>query len=77
MDGSVFQYIASLGFPIVACVAMGVFVKWQIEESNKQMNNMRADHKAEVEKMTEAVNNNTIVLQQLVDKINLQCKCDE
>ena len=30
---------------------------------------MRADHKEEMAKMTEAVNNNTIVIQKLVDKM--------
>ena len=30
---------------------------------------MRSDHKEEMAKMTEAVNNNTMVIQKLVDKM--------
>ena len=50
--------IGALGFPIVACVFMG---KYLIKITN--------DHKEEVNKMVEALNKNTLVLQQLLDKL--------
>lgn len=68
--------IASLGFPIVACIAMGWYVKYQTDQNNKEVENMRKEHKEEVQKMTEAINNNTIAMQKLVDKIELQCGRD-
>lgn len=52
------QLIGSLGFPIVCC---GVLF-YHMFESDKQ-------HKEEMEKLSEAVNNNTIALTQLTDKI--------
>ena len=58
--------IGSVGFPIVACIAMGWYVKYQTDQNNKE----------EVQKMTEAINNNTIAMQKLVDKIELQCGRD-
>lgn len=64
------QIISSLGFPIVACVACGLFIKFMFETFLKQIEGIRDEHKEEVEKMTNAINNNTIVIQKLVDKIS-------
>lgn len=61
--------ISAVGFPIVAAVACGMFIKWQYTENQKQMTAMRQEHKEEVTKMTEALNNNTLALQKLIDKI--------
>lgn len=61
--------ISAVGFPIVAAVGCGYFVKWQYEQHNKQIEEMRKEHKEEVTKMTEALNNNTLALQKLIDKI--------
>ena len=54
--------VGSLGFPICACIGLGWFV-------TSELRSMRSDHKEEMAKMTEAVNNNTIVIQKLVDKM--------
>ena len=54
--------VGSLGFPICACIGLGWFV-------TSELRTMRSDHKEEMAKMTEAVNNNTIVIQKLVDKM--------
>lgn len=58
MDIDIVSVISSVGFPIFCCLALGywVYVK------DKQ-------HKEEMEKMTDALNNNTLVLQKLVDKM--------
>lgn len=50
--------IRDLGFPIA--VAVGLF--WKNVKDQEQ-------HKAEMDKMTEAVNNNTLALTELKDKI--------
>lgn len=65
---SIVTIISSLGFPIVACIACGFFIKYMFETFLKQMQDMREEHKAEVDKMTKAINNNTAVLQRLLDK---------
>lgn len=49
--GVITQLIGSLGFPITCVIAMFFF--W-----NKE----REDHKSEMQKMTEALNNNTLAL---------------
>lgn len=62
--------ISAVGFPIVAAIGCGYFVKWQYEQNLKQMDEMRKEHKEEVSKMTEALNNNTIALNRLIDKFD-------
>lgn len=52
------QLIGSLGFPIVACGALF----WRMIKSDEQ-------HKEEMTKMSEALNNNTSALIKLTDKL--------
>lgn len=64
------QIISAVGFPIVAAVGCAYFVKWQYEQNQKQIDEMRKEHKDETAKMTEAINNNTLVIQKLIDKLD-------
>ena len=50
--------ISTVGFPIVVAAAMF----WKLNKQDE-------DHKEEMAKVTEAVNNNTLALQKLLDKI--------
>ena len=52
--------LGNYAFPVVCVIAM--FFMW-----NKE----RIDHKEEVNKMTEAVNNNTVVLKQILIKLGV------
>lgn len=59
MDANaIVQLVSSLGFPIACCVAMF----WQNNKLNES-------HKAEVSKLNEAINNNTIALNHIIDKL--------
>ena len=59
MDANtIIQIISTLGFPIVCCGFLG----WYIVRTTDA-------HKSESDKMIEAIHNNTIVIQQLVDKL--------
>ena len=53
--------IGSLGFPIVACGALF----WKMNKQDEQ-------HKEEMDKITVALNNNTVALTKLVDKIGAE-----
>ena len=55
----IMQAIATVGFPIVACAAMF----WLNYKMNEQ-------HKKEMDKITEAVNNNTIAITNLTSKLD-------
>ena len=50
--------ISNVGFPIACVIAM--FYMW-----NKE----REAHKEETDRLTEAINNNTIVMQQVLNKL--------
>lgn len=52
------QLISSLGFPIACCIAMF----WQNNKLNES-------HKEETTKLNETINNNTIALNHLIDKL--------
>ena len=59
MDTNVIiQLVSTLGFPIVCCGFLG----WYIVRTTDA-------HKEESAKMTEAIHNNTMVIQKLVDKL--------
>lgn len=67
--------VSSLGFPIVACICLGWYVKYQTDNNNKEVAEMRKEHNDEINKVTDALNNNTLALQKLCDKIdNKECK---
>lgn len=50
--------ITNVGFPIAVCI----MCFWYI-------NKMQEQHKAETDKLAEALNNNTLVMQRLIDKL--------
>lgn len=52
--------VGSLGFPIAACMGCMWYVKYQAD-----------NHKEEINKITESLNNNTLVIQKLVDKLDM------
>lgn len=61
--------VGSLGFPIVACIGLGWYVKYQSDLNNKEVADMRKEHQDEINKVTEALNNNTLAVQKLTDYI--------
>lgn len=65
----VMQIIGSLGFPIAACVYLFWSMQKERENNAAQREADRLEHKQEMEKVTDALNNNTIVIQQLVDML--------
>lgn len=63
------QVVSTLGFPIAMCIGACIFIKYQFDANNKNVDDMRKEHKEEVKSMTEALNNNTLALQRLIDKL--------
>ena len=66
----VVQLISSVGFPIVACLGMGWYVKYQTDSYREEVKDMQKEHKEEIQKMSDALNNNTAALQRLCDKLD-------
>lgn len=70
MDANVIiTMIGSLGFPIVACIFIAIFFSKTQDNYRADIKDMQNLHKQETDKMTEALNNNTMALQRLIDKI--------
>lgn len=61
--------ITTVGFPIVACLFMGWYVKYQTDNYRSEVKDMQKEHKDEIQKVTEALNNNTLALQRLCDRM--------
>lgn len=60
MDANtIIQLVGSLGFPVVMCGALF----WRMVKSDEQ-------HKAEMDKLSEALNNNTVALTKLSDNLD-------
>lgn len=64
MDQTILSAISSLGFPIVCCMIV-LYMYWKSDQT----------HKAEVDKLSEAVQNNTIVMEKILER--LEVKKDE
>lgn len=66
---SITQLITAVGFPIVACLMMGYYIKLQTDNYRSDVEHLSAQHKEEMLKVTEAVNNNTLALTKLADAL--------
>lgn len=62
--------IGSLGFPIVACIGMAYFFAKTNENYRNDIKESNQLHKQEMDAMTEAINNNTLVLNRLIDRLD-------
>lgn len=71
MDANVIiTMIGSLGFPIVACIGMAIFFREVNKNYREDIKELSTNHRNEMDKVTEAINNNTIVIQKLLDKFD-------
>ena len=70
----IWSVIGQYAFPIVACVVMGWYVKYIQDNYRKDINEISTRHKDEMDKVTMALNNNTLAIQKLTDYIQ---KVDE
>lgn len=77
---AVIQSIVQLGFSVVMCLLMGWYVKYREDKNDTQLNDLlmkhheeikviKDQHNSETQKVVEALNNNTIAIQRLADKL--------
>ena len=66
----ILQIIGSYGFPILACCAIAWYFNKINENYRNDLKELNASHKEEVKAMTEAIANNTLVIQKLVDSLD-------
>lgn len=66
MNNALSTLISTLGFPIVMCLIMCYYI-----------NKINDAHKEETDKFAEALNNNTVVLQKLCDKLDSEVNVND
>lgn len=62
--------IQTVGFPIVMCGAMAWYVKYISDKNREQITAEREAHKEEMNEVIKAINNNTIVIEKLIAKLD-------
>ena len=66
---SIVQAITTVGFPIICCLMLGWYVKYMTDKFRTELNRTNELHTSEIKEMAIAINNNTMALQRLCDKI--------
>ena len=61
MEQTILTAISSLGFPIVCCLIV-LYMYWRSDQT----------HKAEVDKLSEAVQNNTVVMEKILTHLEMK-----
>lgn len=61
--------VSTLGFPIVICLIMIVFVKYLFDTYKDQIAQMSHEHKEETSEMTAAITDLKMTIQALIDKM--------
>ena len=74
---TIISAIGTVGFPIVACIAMGWFFAKVNDNYRNDIKEINATHKEEVKAMTDAINANTLVIQKLCDSLDDITKGDK
>lgn len=67
---TIMSAISSLGFPIVACIAIAWYFNKVNENYRNDIKEINSQNREQLEKLTEAISNNTVVVARLVDKLD-------
>lgn len=71
---AIMQAISSLGFPIVACIAIAWYFNKVNENYRNDIKELSSQNNEQLEKLTEAISNNTVAVARLVDKLDKEEK---
>lgn len=61
--------VTTVGFPIVVCIIVMAYVKYISDKNSEEIKAITAEHKTEVAEMTKAIENNTIALTKLLERL--------
>ena len=70
MNFDIVTTISTLGFPIVACIALGWFCKYMIDNNNKNIEKMFNLYDKANQENREAIQAVTVALDKLCDKLD-------
>lgn len=63
------EIISTVGFPIVCFLLCGYYVKYREDKNDEKYDKLNNQHDDEMKQIVAALNNNTIALQKLADKL--------
>lgn len=66
---SLSDIISTVGFPIVCFIMCGWYVKYREDKNDEKLDKLNMMHDDESKQMIAALNNNTLALQKLTDKL--------
>ena len=69
---AIIALIQSVGFPIVMCGLMAAYVKYITDKNREEIAEEREAHKQEMSQVITAINNNTIVIEKLIAKLDAE-----
>lgn len=69
---AIIALIQSVGFPIVMCGLMAWYVKYITDKNREEIAQEREAHKQEMNRVITAINNNTIVNEKLIAKLDVE-----
>lgn len=75
--GEIANIISSMGFPIAMCVLMCYYIKYTQDNYRNDINNLNEKHKEESTKLVQAINNNTLVIKELSERLNKEDDTNE
>ena len=75
--GEIANIISSMGFPIAMCVLMCYYIKYTQDNYRKDINDLNEKHKEESTKLVQAINNNTLVIKELSERLNKEDDTNE
>ena len=64
------EIISNVGFPIAICLIFVIGFKYMFDKFMTKSEEESKEHAEEINSMVEALNNNTLVLQKLCDKLD-------
>lgn len=65
----ILQLISSNLFPIAACIALAWYFNKVNDNYRSDIKELQNGHKDEISVLTDAINNNTLVIQKLIDRM--------
>lgn len=63
--------VQTVGFPIVMCGLMAWYVKYISDKNREQITAEREAHQQEMNNVITAINNNTVVMEKILTKIDV------
>ena len=66
----ILQAIASVGFPICACIVIGWYFSKVNDNYRNDIKEITASHKEEISQLSSVIQQNTLVIQKLCDSLD-------